>query len=260
MYFQNQETALSELQRISKSICRSILIHGEKNCGKTYLARQYAQMIKAADFITVDSKMLDIKEMISNIYTITSDAVVCIENLDCGVDGVAQAMLKIFEEPPSNIRIIITARDIKNVPATILGRCTSVYVKQFVFDDILRYAKEKYGLKAEHMKSDIETYCKSPSDVDFLMSLSDQDLEHLKSLPQLVDVKTPINTIIWKMQSFKDGVKIPIDYIIRSLYHGLNARMQKIVLQYEADIDSGVPNHVILSAMILNMKSVMLSV
>lgn len=258
MEFQNQKSAIYELKHLASADCHSILLHGESGCGKSWLSKKYQSMIKADDFIQLYAKMQDIKDFISNVYQFPSRAVVCIENIDCGVDGVAQAILKLLEEPPKNIYLIVTARHARNVPNTILSRTSTIFIQQFKFDDLLLYAKEKYGLKADSMKQDLYLFCKNPDDVDYIMSLQQNDLEYIKVLSDHISSKNPVATTVWKIQQLPSGTKIPMQFIIRSLYNGVSDKFKPIVLQYESDIDSGVPNHVILSAMILNIKSVIL--
>ena len=255
MEFQNQKSAMYELKHLASADCHSILLHGEAGCGKSWLSRKYQSMVKADDFIQLYAKMQDIKDFITNVYLYQTKAVVCIENIDCGVDGVAQAILKLLEEPPENIYLIVTARYARNVPNTILSRTSTVFVQQFKFDDLLLYAKEKYGLKAESLKQDLYLFCKNPNDVDYIMSLQQSELDYVKALPELISSKNPVATTVWKLQQLHSGAKIPMQFIIRSLYNGVADKFKPIVLQYESDIDSGVPNHVILSAMILNIKA-----
>ena len=255
MEFQNQKSAMFELRHLASADCHSILLHGVAGCGKSWLSKKYQAFINATDFIQLDAKMQDIKDFISTVNLYDTKSVVCIENIDCGVDGVSQAILKLLEEPPENIYLIVTARYAKNVPNTILSRVSTVFIPRFKFDDLMLYAKEKHGMKAESMKEDLSIFCKNPNDVDFIMSLSPSDLDYLKNLSDHINSKNPVATTVWKIQSLPSGTKIPIDFIIRSLYYGIGERFKPIVLQYESDIDSGVPNHVILSAMILNIKS-----
>lgn len=255
MVFHNQESAVSELKNLAKSDRHSILIHGVNGCGKTWLAKQYHLFVKADEYIILNSKIQDIKDFIPKVYDAEWKTVLCIENIDYGVDGVSQSLLKLFEEPPENLYIILTARNIKRVPTTILSRSAQVYVKGFRREDLMIYAKEKYGLKAESMKADIDVFCKNPSDIDFIFGLKSEDLEYVKTLSTLINSKNPVATSVWKMQSIPSGAKIPMHIILRSLYNTLNPECRDIVLQYDADIDSGVPNHVILSAMVLNLKS-----
>lgn len=255
MEFQNQKSAMFELKHLASADCHSILLHGVAGCGKSWLSKKYQALVNADDFIQLDAKMQEIKDFISTVNLYQTKAVVCIENIDCGVDGAAQAILKLLEEPPENIYIIVTARYAKNVPNTILSRVSTVFIPRFKFDDLILYAKEKHGLKAESMQSDISIFCKNPNDVDFLMSLSQSDIDYLKKLPEQISSKNPVATTVWKIQSLPSGTKIPMEFIIRSLYNGIGERFKPIVLQYESDIDSGVPNHVILSAMLLNIKA-----
>lgn len=254
MEFKNQVEAIKELRSLASSCKQAILIHGESGCGKTYLAHMYHRFIHTNQFIQIGNTMQDIRDFIANAFDISERTTVCIENIDAGTDGVSQAILKILEEPPKNIYIVITARNVKKIPVTILSRCNEVYVSHFRFDDLMFYAKNQYGLKAESMRDDIKVLCKNPNDIDFIMNLQQQDFEYLKNVASIINEKTPIATASWKLQSFPSGSKIPIQMLIRSLYNSVPNDLKRIVIQYESDIDSGIPNHVIISAIALNLK------
>lgn len=254
MEFKNQIEAVHELRSLASSGKQSILIHGESGCGKTYLAQMYHRFVGTSQFIQIGNTMHDIRDFIMNAYDVNERTAVCIENVDVGSDGVSQAILKILEEPPKNIYIVITARNVKQIPVTILSRCSVVYVSHFRFDDLMRYAKANYGLRSESIKDDLKSLCKNPNDVDFIMSLQPQDFEYLKSISSIINDKTPIATASWKLQSFPSGTKIPIQMLIRSLYNSVPDQLKKLVIQYESDINSGIPNHVIISAIALNIK------
>lgn len=254
MEFRNQEESVSMLKRASESDAHSILIYGESGCGKTFLARKYAKFVNSADFAVITSKMDSVREFMDTVYDTDEKIVVCIENLDSAVSGVAQAILKFLEEPPKHVYIVVTARDINAIPDTIISRSMMVFVPHFQFDQLMQYAKENHGLRAESLTDDIRTYCRNPADIDFIMNLQDSDLWYLNDVYKYASGEYPIATITWKLQSFPSGEKIPIRMLIRSLYRSASDDKKRMILCYESDIGSGVPDHVILSAIIMNLK------
>lgn len=254
MEFKNQEEAVSMLKKASESDIHTILLHGESGCGKTYLARKYAKYVNAVDFAVITSKMDSVREFMDTVYDSDEKIVVCIENLDSAVSGVAQAILKFLEEPPKHVYIIVTARDVNAVPNTIISRSMMIYVPHFQFNQLMQYAKETHGLRADSIANDLKTYCRNPADVDFIMKLQDSDLWYLNDVYKYASGEYPIATITWKLQSFPSGEKIPIRMMIRSLYRSASDDKKRMILCYESDIGSGVPDHVILSAIIMNLK------
>ena len=94
MNFICQKYSLNELQQLANKDRHSVLIEGSSGCGKTYLARQYAQMIDVYDFINVEPKVQDIRNTIDSCLQLGNKVVICIENLDKGVSGASYTLLK----------------------------------------------------------------------------------------------------------------------------------------------------------------------
>lgn len=219
----NQQNAISELIRLSEKRKHNILITGAKHCGKTYLAKLYANKLGIEDFQIVESKMNAVKDAIDACIRLNTSVVLCIENLDLGVSGVAYAILKFLEEPNENVYIVVTCRNLKRIPDTILSRCVSINVAPMIDSDLISYAKNtnpEQFLKIQNIGV-FWSCVKSMIDVDMLLSLTPLQLDYIRSLQGLIGTKETVNSIIWKLQKFQDGTATPIEFVIRFLMHSI---------------------------------------
>ena len=122
MNFVSQNTPTLQLMDLANSRHHSILIEGPQGCGKTYLAKQYAAMLNVSDFEVVKCSVDTIRDAIDETCKIKNDVVICLENLDDGVLSASYTILKFLEEPLPNVYIVVTCRNLKKVPDTIISR------------------------------------------------------------------------------------------------------------------------------------------
>lgn len=221
----NQQKVLPELINFANNKQHNILISGAKGCGKTYIAKLYAKELNIEDFQIVESKMSSVKDAMENCMNINSPIVLCIENLDLGVNAVSYAILKFLEEPAENVYIIVTCRNIKKIPDTILSRCTTLTLGSMVESDLVLYAKDCNNIQFSHIyKDSILWKCvKSISDVDILINLDTFQINYFKKFSEILVSKDSVSNLIWKLQKFPDGTSTPIEIVIRYLMYSITS-------------------------------------
>lgn len=218
MELQNQSGAIELLQKCAKEHCRAIIIDGSVGVGKSYLARQYGQYLNIQAFLSVDPKIDTLKSAIDDCYAVDNDVVFCVENLDLGVSAVAQAILKFLEEPPENVYIVITCRNIRQIPDTILSRAIRVSLPPIVKFDLETYIEQVGSDHKDFIKIAFLDRCiKSFGDIDVLSKLNSEKLQYIYNIKDVVTETQSVSYIVWKFQKFPDSTDTPIVLVIRSL-------------------------------------------
>lgn len=236
-----QQNAIDELKHLSEVRCQNVLIQGISGCGKSYLVNRYANMLNVSDCIFVEPNVSDIRNAIIECTKLSYDVVVAIENLDCGVNKSAYTLLKFLEEPDSNVYIVITCRNIQDMPDTILSRSVVVDVNHPTPDDTLRYA-QKIDLNRYNIISSRKLWniVHTLTDVDMLYSLSLKEIDYIESeFPKLMDFKDSISNLMWKFTHYDEG-EIDLDLVFRYLISQIKDRyIQNVALQCARDINRG---------------------
>lgn len=225
MNLTNQQRVISKLIQFAESDKHNVLISGTESCGKTYLAKMYAKHLGIADFKVIESKMSSVKEAIDNCVHLNTPIVLCIENLDLGVNAVSYAIFKFLEEPAENVYIVVTCRNIKGIPDTILSRCVSLTLTPMVESDLVSYAKQTNAAQLAEIQKDMNLWkcAKSISDVDRLLSLSPQQISYFRVLQSVLNSNENVSNIIWKLQKFPDGTPTPIELVIRYIMYSIES-------------------------------------
>lgn len=252
----NQQSALYALAEYAKANCHSVLISGPEGCGKTYLSKQYADRLNIADYQRIEPKMDAVREAMDLCNDITNPILLCIENLDLGVTGVSYAILKFLEEPKSNVYIVVTCRNIRQIPDTIISRCVTVSVSPMVRDDLLSYAKTKYPDKIDTIISNNKLWScvSSVADIDFLADTDAEKLTYIADACGLIQMDTSISNIVWKLEKFPDKTSTPLSLMVRSLMHS-NGAWCKRCLDCLNDLSLGrLGAHAVLSRLVLELK------
>lgn len=254
----NQEIAITELRSYADARFHSVLIYGPNGSGKTHLAKQYAEMLGIRSFVELEPNVNTVRQAIADLYMSDAPTVICIENLDCGVKDVSNALLKFVEEPPDNVYIVITCRDVRKIPDTIHSRCKRIGIERMDMQDILMYAESKDKMRLQTIKGIPYMYeaIESTRDIDYLYGMEFAKLQELSTLPQQFGSKESASRISWKVQRFGDGTKVYLSFLIRMVLRYTNVSAVKLrCIRCLQDIDAKLmPEHIILMKFIMDLK------
>lgn len=218
MKFICQQNTLNELSTLAGKDRHSLLISGPEGCGKTYLACQYAKLLNVEDFQTIQPTVQAIKDSVDICYSLDHPVVLCIENLDTGVSAASYALLKFLEEPMHNVYVVVTCRNINNVPDTIVSRSVCVLSAPPIDLDLIEYAKEKNASKYEDLKSlNIWKCVRTFGDVDIVLNLTPAQIEYFNSLSTVLTFRDTVSNLMWKLGHYPDNSETPIKLVIRYL-------------------------------------------
>ena len=257
MIFDCQVEPLTELDNLHKVKRQSILIEGPSGCGKSYLANQYANMLNISDIIVVQPKVADIREAIDSSTQLQTDVVLVIENLDLGVAAAAYTLLKTLEEPLPHVYIIITARNVKFIPDTIISRSAVVTANAPLLRDIDNYAKHKDEIKYEQIKDRLVWKCaRSFADADKILQMTADQINYYESLAEICTFNDSVSNIIWTIGHYPNNEPCDLELAIRSIMELMhNSFVTRCGIECLRDLSSNrIAQHAVLARFIFNAK------
>lgn len=256
MKFIHQSNAESELNRLAESKRHSVLIEGPAGSGKSYLAYEYANKLGISDVTTVAATVADIRQMSDSTATLTNPMLICVENLDTGVPAASYTLLKFLEEPRDNVYVVVTCRNIRGVPETIISRSVCVSIGEPTPADLSEYGNQKdatlYNLRSKGSLWDV---CRSFSDVDTIFKMSMSQLEYFTELTS-INWKDSTSNLMWKLGHYADNSDSPLSLVFRYIYANNNdTRIKKYSLQCLSELDnSRIAAHAVLAHFVFNCK------
>ncbi len=132
---------------LEKKLPSSILIHGNKGVGKSYLvgsiAKKILQTTSSPDLLIISGQPISIDDVRRSIdFSITRPAnsykILIFDGIDSMSKGAINAMLKLVEEPPVDMYIFLIAWNLYNIPQTIRSRCLKIHMRRASFEVFVR--------------------------------------------------------------------------------------------------------------------------
>ena len=262
MEFICQKRAKKQLELLSDSDRHSILIEGPVGCGKTYLGKMYANMMKVEDIVSVAPSVGDVKTSLDACLAAEYPIALIVENLDVGVNAASYAMLKFLEEPKSNVYLVVTCRNLNKVPDTIISRSAVVSVSPPVHTDVEKYAEEKDKSKYRTLTEvyryrEVWEVVASFQDVDTVFSMTQQQLDYFEEINKLSKFKDSVANIVWSLGHYSDNTETPIDFVIRYIMRITrgDSHMRRACVDCLNDLAaSRLASHAVLSRFVLEGK------
>jgi len=166
---------------INNKINHAYLLAGPRGCGKTTIAKIFAQLVnckntnginpcgecvfctqnkdQAMDIIEMDAasnngvdEIREINNKVNLVPSIGKYKIYIIDEVHMLTIGAFNALLKTLEEPPSHVIFILATTDPQKVPITILSRCQRFDLKKISSQKIterLKYICDKESLEYE---------------------------------------------------------------------------------------------------------------
>lgn len=257
MEFRSQNDSIIELNKLAENHRQSVLIEGPLGCGKTYLAKQYSNMLNISDFIEVSPKVADIRQAIESCIVNTNNMVLCIENLDLGVKSASYTLLKFLEEPYPNVYIIVTCRSIDSIPDTIISRSAVVTVTPPTSFDLSDYAETKDFSKFHMLESRLVwKCCRTLSDVDNVLAMSIDQIQYYENLSNVCKCNDSVSNLVWSMSHYDSNQECNLELAIRSISYLMNSPFAtNCGIECIKDLNQGrISKHAILSKFVMNIK------
>jgi replication-associated recombination protein RarA len=231
-------------------------ITGSIGCGKTYLARSYAKSLGIDDFYIINPVISDLKSMIELSVASENPVVMCIENLDDGVTQASYPLLKLIEDCPSHLYVVVTCCNLYGIPDTILSRCAVVTINPPTRSDIEQYAKSKDSAAYELRNKDRIWSCiKGFGDVDIVLKMTPEQLKYFNDLSGITQFNDTVSNISWKLQHYEDKTETPLALVIRYLMQILGPNDRRVCIDCLNDIaDNKISKNAIISKLVFELK------
>ena len=233
MTFDNQVACIEQLNICAERRVRSLLISGPEGCGKSYLANLYGRLLNIYDVTFVNPAVNDLRAVTDSAQKYTDDILIVVENLDEGTFAASSALLKILEEPPQNVYMVVTARNLSNVQDTIISRCICLIVGPPTSNDIQTYCNKEHT-QFYNMYSNTGAWkiIRSFNDVKQLGKYSVDTILDILSRTDKTSSKEAVSNISWNLNHDRSGTEIDAKYVIRSIYTNTdNTYMKKACMQ-----------------------------
>lgn len=257
MISNSQKLAIEELESLASSGRQSILIEGPPGCGKTYLSQRFANMVNVTDYYKVLPKVSEIREALDKVTLIDSPVVLEIENLDLGVLGASYTLLKSLEEPLPHVYIVITCRNMEDVPDTIISRSAVVNVSPPTPDDIDRFGHEKDRVRYDNVKSRLVWQCvRSFTDASEVLEMTLDEVNYYESLAEVCKFRDTISNTVWKIGHYDSNKECNVELAIRSIAELMKKPfITKCSIDCIRDLNSGrIASHAVLSKFVFDAK------
>lgn len=251
-----QREAIENIKLLAEHKQHGVLIVGDSGSGKTFLARMYANLLGIPDFYIINPVISDLKSMIELSSSSGNPVVLCIENLDNGVSQASYPLLKLIEDCPSYIYVVVTCTNYYAIPDTIPSRCALVTINPPTKSDIEQYAQSQNFEAYTKLHEDRIWGCiRSMSDADAIMKLTPEQLKYFSDLQNMVSFKDTIASTSWKLQHYEDNTETPIVFVMRYLMGLLGEHGRRACIDCLNDLaENRISKNAIISRFVLENK------
>lgn len=159
-----QDTVLDKFDKMIEehTLPHCLVIMGSYGSGRKYMAKYITDKLDATIYQSDEDKntVAYARKVIEQAYTQTEPIVYLFNNMDYLKVEVANALLKITEEPPENAYFIITCTLIMDIPKTLRSRCFSIRLKHYDYNTLAEIALRN-GCKPENIGKVLQD-CETP--------------------------------------------------------------------------------------------------
>lgn len=255
MELSNQIKLLKELKKLADNDVHSMLLQGIAGSGKTYMVNKFAQLKNITNINLVEPKVNSLKTCFEYLTQISENSIVCIENLDTGVNAASQTILKYLEEPLPHVYIVVTCLNEANLPSTIISRCVTTNLFPPSTEDLEEFSTHINQSRTAIVKDyAVFNCCKSLSDIKYVLSLTTDQLNYYEQFTQASWMKNSIDSLTWNLGHFSDNSKTNLNIVFRIIFnYTVSKKIKNSALSCLLDLELGrLSETAILSNFVIN--------
>lgn len=158
-----------EMVKTLKSFPSFCIIEGQPGQGKKTMANWIANTLNYT-MVTIGTRIDDIRQMIANCQNLSSPIIYFIPDADNMSVGARNSLLKVTEEPPRNLYIIMSLTHSDNTLATIRSRGRVFSLDNYSASELMEYINDNYDLYSDEAHDIIEI-ATNPGEINELMKL-----------------------------------------------------------------------------------------
>lgn len=179
-----------------KTIPNFLLIEGSVGSGRKLLTRYICKKF-GADFVLVENKIDNIREMIIDAAQLNSHRVYIIDGTSMSI-GAKNTLLKVTEESPKNCHIVVTLTTLQQSLATLISRSQVITIEPYTEQHYLEYLATNL---TEATEEELEEYVKMGSSFGMFKQLLDAGIS------TYYEKTTTFLDNIWKV-TFANSLKV----------------------------------------------------
>lgn len=163
---QKNLTKLIDNQIKSGDFPRFSIIVGDYGSGKKTLANYIIDEMKVTINYNSGISVSQIRDAIAQMHKTVDKSVFTFFDADNMSAQAENALLKVSEEIPNNVYIIMTVSDISSILPTIKSRAIIYHIPPYSIAELLKYAHEV--VKAKYDDDIISQLCETPGEINLL--------------------------------------------------------------------------------------------
>lgn len=163
---QKNLTKLIDNQIKSGDFPRFSIIVGDYGSGKKTLANYIIDKMKVTINYNSGISVSQIRDAIAQMHKTVDKSVFTFFDADNMSAQAENALLKVSEETPNNVYIIMTVSDISSILPTIKSRAIIYHIPPYSIAELLEYAHEV--IKAKYDDDIISQLCETPGEINLL--------------------------------------------------------------------------------------------
>ena len=203
-----QSKFLERVYTLQNNFPTFVILEGAKGQGKKTVAKELSKIL-GYRMLTIGTKIDDIREMIANTGSLSVPTIYFIPDADNMSVGAKNSLLKITEEPPKNLYIVLTLQHRENTLSTIRSRATVLELDNYTRNQLEEYLIMNYPVMEPDLKDELLDYVDNPGEIDDLMSIGIQEfLDYVyKVFDNILEVSTGNSFKIPNQFKFKEDDK-----------------------------------------------------